>query len=326
MSILNLANSLVVPVNTTDRLGQFVVIPNSNISNLKGSKYEIGRSDVSGGHTAPIEGNPSSRPAPSIDFGSHSGEVPHAGALIINADDWGRDRENTDHIFECITLGTVSSVSAMVFMEDSERAAEIARESEVDAGLHVNFTTPFSGTNGPTRLIEHQRRLCRYLRRHRLAQVLFHPGLMDSFEYVIRSQIDEFARLYGAAPERIDGHHHMHLCANVVLGRLLPSGTVVRRHFTFQPGEKGFCNRTYRQLADRMLRRRHRLTDFLFALPPLNSPDHLERIFSLARRFVVEIETHPVNPMEYQFLMGGEVFHWTRDIPIAHRFAVPQFN
>ena len=59
-----------------------------------------------------------------------------SGALVINADDWGRDRDTTDHTLECIRAGSVSSVSAMVFMEDSEGAAARAREQGIDAGLH----------------------------------------------------------------------------------------------------------------------------------------------------------------------------------------------
>src|SRR6266480_4217678 len=66
------------------------------------------------------------------------------GVLIVNADDWGRDAETTARIAECVVPGGVSSVSAMVFMADSERAADTARERGIDAGLHVNFTTPFS--------------------------------------------------------------------------------------------------------------------------------------------------------------------------------------
>src|SRR5271157_4739744 len=79
-----------------------------------------------------------------------------AGLLIINADDWGRDRETTERTFECILRGAVSSVSAMVFMGDSERAAAIAKENAIHAGLHLNFTTPFSAPDCPTRLAEHQ--------------------------------------------------------------------------------------------------------------------------------------------------------------------------
>src|SRR5438034_3925448 len=98
------------------------------------------------------------------------------GFLIVNADDWGRDRLTTDRTLECTQSGAVSSVSAMVFMEDSERAAAIARERTIEAGLHLNLTTSFSGSNCPARLVERQQKVARYLQRHRLSQVVFHPG------------------------------------------------------------------------------------------------------------------------------------------------------
>jgi hypothetical protein len=243
--------------------------------------------------------------------------------LVINADDWGRDRETTDRTLECIRLRSVSSVSAMVFMADSERAAGIALERDIDAGLHLNFTTTFSGTGTSTSLTDHQTRVAKYLRRHRFAQVILHPGLARSFEYLVAAQLDEFSRLYGGRPDRIDGHHHMHLCANVVLRNLLPSGTFVRRNFSFQPGEKGPVNRIYRGIVDRLLRRRHGLMDFLFAMPPLDPPDHLHRVFALARRFAVEVETHPVNAEEYRFLAGGEIFRRAGSLPVAAWFAAP---
>ena len=242
------------------------------------------------------------------------------GALVINADDWGRDRETTERTLECLGAGTVSSVSAMVFMEDSERAAAIAREHRVDAGLHLNFTTPFSSASAPTTLVEHQRRLASFLRRHRFAPAIFHPGLSRSFEYVVKSQVEEFRRLYGAVPDRLDGHHHMHLCMNVVLGNLLPSGTLVRRNFSFRAGEKSIGNRLYRSVIDRRLRRRHDIMDFLFALPPLEPRARLQRIFSLARQFAVELETHPVDPVEYRFLMSSELRR-EADLPLVRGFA-----
>jgi len=248
-----------------------------------------------------------------------SGRASGAGLLIVNADDWGRDEENTDRIMDCVLCRTVSSVSAMVFMEDSERAAAIAREKGVDVGLHLNLTTPFSVPGSSARLQEHQARLCQHLQRHRFSQVVFRPGLSQSFDYVIAAQLDEFRRLYGADPERLDGHHHMHLCANVLLTGLLPAGTVVRRSFSFRPGEKSYGNRLYRKFVDRTLARRHRLVDYFFALTPLVPPERLQRIFSLAHQFVVEVETHPVNPEEYRFLRHGEVFHVAGDIQIARR-------
>jgi predicted glycoside hydrolase/deacetylase ChbG (UPF0249 family) len=236
------------------------------------------------------------------------------GALIVNADDWGRDRENTDRAFECVSRGTVSSVSAMVFMEDSERAASIARAEGIDAGLHLNFTTPFSMKGCPKKLAECQGELARCLLANRAAQVIFHPTLVKSFEYVVSAQLDEYFRIYGEAPGRLDGHHHMHLCSNVLLGRLMPAGTAVRRNFTFQPGEKTWLNRSYRQVVDHLLARRHRLADRFYSLMPLDLPGRIEQIFKLAETFTVEVETHPVCIEEYQFLMGDEILRIARNL------------
>jgi predicted glycoside hydrolase/deacetylase ChbG (UPF0249 family) len=250
----------------------------------------------------------------SANHGTEPSTATRRGALIVNADDWGRDRENTDRTLDCVSRGTVSSVSAMVFMEDSERAASIARAEGVDAGLHLNFTTPFSTKDCPSKLITCQGEIARCLLANRIAQVLFHPALMNSFEYVVSAQLDEFYRIYGEAPKRLDGHHHMHLCSNVLFARLLPAGTVVRRNFTFQPGEKVWFNRLYRQLVDRQLARRHHTTDLFFSLIPFDPPERLLRIFKLTEAFTVEVETHPVRLEEYEFLMGDEILHLSENL------------
>ena len=243
------------------------------------------------------------------------------GRLIVNADDWGRDARTTQMIYDCVRRGTVSSVSAMVFMEDSVRAAEIARESRIDAGLHLNFTTPFSSAGCPSPLLDRQHKLIRFLQGHSFACAIYHPWLVRSFEYVMESQLDEYRRTYGTDPARIDGHHHMHLCSNVLLGGLLPRGKSVRRYFSFEPGQK-IHNRIYRRFTDALLARRYRLTDLFFSLTPIQPSDRLQRIFSLARRLVVEIETHPVNVEEYRFLMGDEIFRWVGSCSVAPHFAL----
>ena len=125
--------------------------------------------------------------------------------VIVNADDWGRDVATTDRSLGCVVRGVVSSVSAMVFMEDSERAAFLARQHGVDAGLHLNFTMPFSAPQCPSRLLERLEKLSRFLSSHRFAPVLYHPGLAASFEYVVRAQQEEYERLYGAPAHRADG-------------------------------------------------------------------------------------------------------------------------
>ena len=248
--------------------------------------------------------------------------IPESGALILNADDWGRDRETTDRTLECFQRGAVSSVSAMVFMSDSERAAGMALANTVDSGLHLNLTSPFTGPHISPGLSEHQNKLTAFLRTNRFAQVLYHPGLVSSFDYVVAAQRDEYRRLYGVEPGRVDGHHHMHLCSNILLTKLLPEGITVRRSFSFMPGEKNALNRAYRRMVDRRLARNHRLADFLFSLPPLDPPQRLKRIFSLAAGSAVEVETHPINRDEYHFLTTGEIFRVAGNIPVAPRYAL----
>lgn len=258
--------------------------------------------------------------ATSPNTGHRNSKAPLAGVLIINADDWGRDRENTERILECILRGTVSSVSAMVFMNDSERAAAVAQEQGIDAGLHINFTTPFSAPSCPGTLAERQREISEYLWRHRYARVLYHPRLARSFEYVLAAQIDQFSHLYQRSPNRLDGHHHMHVCGNVMFGKLLPRGTIVRPSFSFLIGEKSLLNIFYRRTLDRFLKRRHRVVDYFFQLAPLEPEARLRRIFSLSRQFAVEIETHPIDPIEHRFLTREKIFTLMGDLQIARRF------
>lgn len=251
-----------------------------------------------------------------------AGEEKSAASVIINADDWGRDREVTDRTLECVLEGAVSSVSAMVFMEDAERAAELGAEHNVDAGLHLNLTTRFSAPGTGARLQEQQQKITRFLRASRLCPAFYHPGLAGAFEYVVKAQIEEYQRLYGRAPGRVDGHHHMHLCANVQNQELLPAGTISRRNFSFAPGEKGALNRMYRQWQDRRIQKRHRMTDYFFSLPPMDPPGRLEKIFALAEQHSVEVETHPVNADEYKFLTGGELMRRIGNIKIARGYQV----
>jgi predicted glycoside hydrolase/deacetylase ChbG (UPF0249 family) len=207
-------------------------------------------------------------------------------------------------------------------MQDSERAAEIARARGIDAGLHLNFTTACSGTTLLAAGAEHHRRVSAYLRSNRLAQVLYHPGLAQSFEYVVKAQMEEFTRLYGCEPTRFDGHHHMHLCANVIWSDLLPAGTAVRRNFSFKTAEKTVANRLYRRLIDRRLAQQHTMSDYFFSLPPLTPPSRLQQIIAVSREYTVELETHPVNVEERRYLTTM-VPLWTADnVRIASCYAV----
>src|SRR5437899_7002514 len=157
--------------------------------------------------------------------------------LIINADDWGRSVAETDAALRCYKEARITSASAMVFMEDSERAAELAKENDLDVGLHLNFTEPFTGGNYLTEVREHHERTSRYLIGNKYNQLVYNPFLRSAFSYSYEAQSEEFARLFGKLPSHIDGHHHMHLCANLLFSDLIPAGTKLRRNFSFWPAE-----------------------------------------------------------------------------------------
>jgi predicted glycoside hydrolase/deacetylase ChbG (UPF0249 family) len=226
--------------------------------------------------------------------------------LIINADDYGRSAAETDAALSCYQAGRLMSASVMVFMADSERAAELAKENGLDVGLHFNFTEEFKGKNKSGRLTDYQNRLAIYLTRNKYSQLFYNPLLQKAFSYSYHAQAEEFERLFGKPPSHIDGHHHMHLCSNLLLSKLVPAGMRIRRNFSFFPGEKSWLNRTYRALVDRWLARKYQLTDYFFDLTQCIQGKKLDRVVAIAGSSNVELMTHPVLRTEADYLLSDE--------------------
>lgn len=234
--------------------------------------------------------------------------------LIINADDWGRSREETDVELACFSNGRITSVTAMMFMQDSQRAAEIAKSAGLDVGLHLNFNQSYTGAGSSPAAAQAHERIVRFMARSKHATFVYHPVLKRCFRDVFRSQLDEFHRLYGAGPSHVDGHQHRHLCANMLIDRIIPSGEKVRRNFSFWPGEKSLLNRTYRKFVDRWLARRYVMTDYFFSLGQCLRGRSLGRVADLARTSNVELMTHPIDSDEYAWLMSDQFSEATRGV------------
>ena len=224
--------------------------------------------------------------------------------LIINADDWGRSVAETNAALRCHGNGRLTSVSAMVFMKDSQRAADLAKQNNINVGLHLNFTEAFTGSCVPRSLPECHERVASFLRRGKYSQLLYNPFLRKEFSYSYRAQAAEFERLFGQPVSRVDGHHHMHLCANLLLSETVPPGMKIRRNFSFWPGEKSCLNRTYRALVDRWLQRRYRLPDYFFDLTQAIREEKMARVVELANSTEVELMTHPIIRAESDYLLG----------------------
>jgi predicted glycoside hydrolase/deacetylase ChbG (UPF0249 family) len=226
--------------------------------------------------------------------------------IIINADDWGRSQIETDTALSCYRKGSVTSVSAMVFMEDSQRAADLAKEAGIDVGLHLNLSQRF--THGPlTGLLQnYHNQIVGFITLNKYSFLLYNPTLRMQFQYIYQAQVEEFVRLYEKQPSHIDGHQHKHLCTNILLDRIIPSGEKVRRNFSFWPGDKVFLNRMYRRLVDQWLTSRYRLVDYFFALSHCLNTNNTMRVAELSKSANVEIMTHPYNANEYAYLMSND--------------------
>jgi predicted glycoside hydrolase/deacetylase ChbG (UPF0249 family) len=244
--------------------------------------------------------------------------------LIINADDYGKDEFCTDRILSCFVEGRVTSASAMVFMADSERAADLALGKGLDAGLHLNLSLTCSGEVRSQKLKDSHACLARFFSKGRYIALLYNPLLRQHFEYVFKSQYDEYLRLYGKSPSHIDGHRHLHLCMNMMIDSIIPFGTKVRRHFTFWKGEKDVFNRLYRRIADRIIKRRYYITDYFFDILPI-SQSRIQSILDRANCSSVELMVHPERGKEYPYLMSDEFWHAISNVQRGgYSYWVPQ--
>ena len=150
-----------------------------------------------------------------------------------------------------------------------------SRRSRVDVGLHLNFTTPGRGRDARGRLLNSRRALAGtsdHTGSPRSSSVPDSPGTSNTS---CQRPVGRVPAPVRHGPDRFNGHHHMHLCANVLASGCSPRGSLVRRNFSFRPGERGHLNPVPPRRSWTRLARRHRLVDLFFSLPPLATPKRL---------------------------------------------------
>ena len=227
--------------------------------------------------------------------------------LIVNADDWGRTPAETEAALSCFLQGRVTSVTAMTFMIDSERAAAIALEHRIPVGLHLNFTEALTAPRVNPVLMTDHRRVAKFLNTTRYSAVVPNPFLRQSICSAFKFQLDEFIRLYKKPPTHFDGHRHFHLCLNMLLAAPISRGQKVRRTFSFTAQEKGLVNWLYRRALDRWVLARYLTTDYFFALSQRMNRAAFADVARLAHQASVELMTHPIVPAERDLLLHRDL-------------------
>jgi predicted glycoside hydrolase/deacetylase ChbG (UPF0249 family) len=240
--------------------------------------------------------------------------------LMINADDWGASPATTDAIARCFDAGGLISASAMVHMADSARAAAMARERGLPVGLHLNLSQPFDGPNVPDDARRRQARVASRFADMRLRRWLYDPTSRSAVNRAIVDQLREFERLYGAPPQRLDGHLHVHLCPDVVLSRALPRGIWLRAARTSAVQQAVPVLGALRRSREHWLRRRFPMSDFFFSIEDIHPElggSGLDRALDLAAGANVEVMTHPSRPRELELLLSLDWLNVLRDRPLG---------
>lgn len=234
--------------------------------------------------------------------------------LVVNADDLGHDRATSDAILAAFARGAITSATAMVLMEDSERGFGLASEAELPIGLHLNLMEPYSGNAlDPADRAEQAWAVERF-------QASFagrwapSPRLMRVARRCVRQQLAEFERLRGAPPTHVDGHQHGHLSTPALWELSRAEAPAIRSSFTFRKGEKPPHKLALRSVLNRGIASRFPTTDRFHSirdLHPAFGGHGIEAVIAEARELDVEVMCHPGLADEYEVLTSEE---WLRSI------------
>jgi predicted glycoside hydrolase/deacetylase ChbG (UPF0249 family) len=238
--------------------------------------------------------------------------------LIVNADDWGYDLATTDAIVAAHSEGRITSATAMVHMQDSERAARLAGASSIPIGLHLNLMERYTATTVREDARARQERVVSRYRTGMLSRWLPSRELFSLTRRCVEEQFDDFAALYGATPTHVDGHQHGHMSTAALWALLRRGVPTIRRSFTFRPSDKSVLNRALRFALNSCLSLRFRSTDRFYSIRDLHPQlggHGLDKALAEAQHLDVEIMVHPGIRDEYEILMAGEWAQLIADVP-----------
>ncbi len=228
--------------------------------------------------------------------------------LIINADDWGMSQLVTDNILNCYINSRITSTTAMMFMNDTERSAELALLYNIPVGLHLNLTDIFTGNVKDSRLVMSHKKICKYYRGNKYSEVIYNPKIIEDLKYSFKLQYEEFIRFYKKPPTHIDGHHHLHLSANIFISNTITKGIKVRRGFSLDDKRVKFMNRIYHCIVNLLFLRKYVCTDYFYGVTCNIDEMFLREIIEKSKRFDVEIMVHPGVPDDYIYLNGEHYY------------------
>ncbi len=247
--------------------------------------------------------------------------------VIINADDYGRDKKTTDAIADCFLQHKITSTTMMVVHEDCERASGIAREIGLPTGLHLCLDEgrPAADPAKITTLLDQQGNL-------RVTSKRLFSGKVRQGELFLElgAQIKKMDEL-GLRMTHLDSHHHLH-CHPLVLPvffmnrQRLPRLLKIRIPRNFEPGSRlklyGMLKYSYKMSAKFLLGYFFKTADYFTSITSYldNHTMQLEKILAAVprRNSSIEIMCHPGELEQYSFLL--------KKIDLDHLASVKDIN
>lgn len=235
--------------------------------------------------------------------------------LVINADDYGFDRNRTEAIRECFRRKLVSQTTAMVNMPYCEQAIIDATSDGIAdrIGLHLNLTF------GPplTKAIQDCPRFCNKdgrfsgaFHRSRTARILLSATEKDVVRKEIRAQMERYLS-FRLPLMHLDSHHHAHTdptILRIVLPLAREMGFKSVRISRNAPASPSLFKRLYKSYVNRMMRQSGLLLADRFA----SADSLIDGKWQLKDNKVAEVMIHPLFvhgermplDMEYDFTDG----------------------
>jgi chitin disaccharide deacetylase len=121
------------------------------------------------------------------------------GPVIVNADDYAMDEGVDAAILDLGRRGVVTATSAMVLSPAWPEAAGRLKDAPLSRGLHLDFTSPFTGGEFARQSITGM-------------TIRTHAGAVDKTKArrEIHRQLSLFEAGMKAPPDFVDGHQHAH--------------------------------------------------------------------------------------------------------------------
>lgn len=175
------------------------------------------------------------------DMGLEGGLEGQFATTVVCADDYGLAPGVNEAIAGLIAAGRLSATSCMVGLPDWRpgvgRLRAALAVSPADVGLHLTLTDQRPLSRAPRLAPGGRLPALGPLLARGLARQL--PG--DAVRDEIRAQLDAFEDAWGAPPDYVDGHQHMHLLPTVrealveEIVRRYPAGSVYARDCRERP-------------------------------------------------------------------------------------------